>query len=56
MFYDARDNDHGLPHDPFKALVGPRPDWLDQHEEQGGYRQSGPLTAFSMPLQLSLIW
>ena len=25
MFYEARTNDHGLPHDPFKALVAPRP-------------------------------
>jgi flavin reductase (DIM6/NTAB) family NADH-FMN oxidoreductase RutF len=25
MFYDARARDHGLPHDPFKALVTPRP-------------------------------
>lgn len=25
MFYDAIKNDHGLPHDPFKALVAPRP-------------------------------
>src|SRR5258708_23443091 len=26
VFYDARKkNDHGLPHDPFKAIVAPRP-------------------------------
>lgn len=25
MFYDARINDHGLRHDPFKAIVAPRP-------------------------------
>jgi flavin reductase (DIM6/NTAB) family NADH-FMN oxidoreductase RutF len=25
MFYDVSANDHGLPHDPFKALVAPRP-------------------------------
>ncbi|MDJ1159377.1 flavin reductase family protein [Chelatococcus sp. SYSU_G07232] len=25
MFYDTAKNDHGLPHDPFKALVVPRP-------------------------------
>ncbi|MGI9412937.1 MAG: flavin reductase family protein [Hyphomicrobiales bacterium] len=25
MFYDAVENDHGLRHDPFKALVVPRP-------------------------------
>ena len=25
MFYDAIENNHGLPHDPFKALAVPRP-------------------------------
>ena len=25
MFYDPLKSDHGLPHDPFKGLVGPRP-------------------------------
>jgi len=25
MFYDTRKNDHGLPHNPFKAIVAPRP-------------------------------
>ena len=25
MFYETRKNDHGLPHDPFKAIVAPRP-------------------------------
>lgn len=25
MFYDAVKNDHGLPYDPFKAIVAPRP-------------------------------
>lgn len=25
MFYDARENKHGLKHDPYKALVSPRP-------------------------------
>jgi flavin reductase (DIM6/NTAB) family NADH-FMN oxidoreductase RutF len=25
MFYEPRKRDHGLPHDPFKALVTPRP-------------------------------
>jgi hypothetical protein len=24
-FYDTRKNDHGLPHNPFKAIVAPRP-------------------------------
>jgi flavin reductase (DIM6/NTAB) family NADH-FMN oxidoreductase RutF len=25
MFYETSKNDHGLPHNPFKAIVGPRP-------------------------------
>ena len=25
MFYETRQNAHGLPHDPFKAIVSPRP-------------------------------
>ena len=25
MFYDPRVGDHGLPHDPFKSLIVPRP-------------------------------
>ncbi|MGI8525841.1 MAG: flavin reductase family protein, partial [Pseudolabrys sp.] len=25
MFYDTRDNSRTLPHDPFKAIVAPRP-------------------------------
>jgi flavin reductase (DIM6/NTAB) family NADH-FMN oxidoreductase RutF len=25
MFYDTARRDHGLPHDPFKAIAGPRP-------------------------------
>ncbi|RVN81206.1 flavin reductase family protein, partial [Sinorhizobium meliloti] len=25
MFYDTAGNGHGLPHDPFKAIVSPRP-------------------------------
>jgi flavin reductase (DIM6/NTAB) family NADH-FMN oxidoreductase RutF len=36
MFYDARKNDHGLPHDPFKAIVAPRPiGWITSMSEAG---------------------
>ena len=36
MFYDAIKNDHGLPHDPFKALVAPRPiGWISTVSEDG---------------------
>ena len=36
MHYDARVRDHGLPHDPFKALVAPRPiGWIATLDAQG---------------------
>lgn len=36
MFYDAIDNRHGLPHDPLKALVTPRPiGWISTISEDG---------------------
>mgnify|MGYP001170653333 FL=1 len=36
MQYDARKNDHGLPHDPFKAIVAPRPiGWIGSQNKDG---------------------
>lgn len=36
MFYDAVANTHGLAHDPFKALVAPRPiGWISTVSRQG---------------------
>lgn len=36
MFYDAIANDHGLKHDPFKALVVPRPiGWISSLDHEG---------------------
>jgi flavin reductase (DIM6/NTAB) family NADH-FMN oxidoreductase RutF len=36
MFYEAATNDHGLPHDPFKALVVPRPiGWISTRSKDG---------------------
>ena len=36
MFYDARNNDHGLKHDPFKAIVAPRPiGWITSMSTKG---------------------
>ena len=36
MFYDTRKNDHGLPHDPFKAIVAPRPiGWITSMSSSG---------------------
>jgi flavin reductase (DIM6/NTAB) family NADH-FMN oxidoreductase RutF len=36
MFYDARKNDHGLPHDPFKAILAPRPiGWISSISATG---------------------
>ncbi|WP_230532447.1 flavin reductase family protein [Microvirga roseola] len=36
MFYETSINDHGLPHDPFKALVTPRPiGWITSMSAKG---------------------
>ena len=36
MFYETRDNKHGLKHDPFKALVVPRPiGWISSIDDNG---------------------
>ncbi|MGI9433804.1 MAG: flavin reductase family protein [Geminicoccaceae bacterium] len=36
MHYDSIKNDHGLPHDPFKALVAPRPiGWISTISADG---------------------
>jgi flavin reductase (DIM6/NTAB) family NADH-FMN oxidoreductase RutF len=36
MFYDTAKNDHGLPRDPFKAIVAPRPiGWITSMSAQG---------------------
>ena len=36
MFYDTRKNDHGLPRDPFKAIVSPRPvGWVTSMSAKG---------------------
>lgn len=36
MFYEMRDNAHGLPHDPFKAIVSPRPiGWIGTRGSDG---------------------
>ena len=36
MFYDTRRNDHGLPRDPFKAIIVPRPiGWITSMSAKG---------------------
>ena len=36
MFYDTKTNGHGLPHDPFKAIVAPRPiGWISSMGADG---------------------
>ncbi|KAB0680780.1 flavin reductase family protein [Aureimonas leprariae] len=36
MFYTTEANDHGLPHDPFKAIVAPRPiGWISTRARDG---------------------
>jgi flavin reductase (DIM6/NTAB) family NADH-FMN oxidoreductase RutF len=36
MFYDTRDGSRTLPHDPFKAIVAPRPiGWISSISAKG---------------------
>jgi len=36
MFYTTKDRNHGLPHDPFKAIVAPRPiGWISTISKEG---------------------
>ena len=36
MFYTTDANDHGFPHDPFKAIVTPRPiGWIGSIDKDG---------------------
>ena len=36
MHYDCKKNDHGLPHDPYKAIVAPRPiGWIGTKGKTG---------------------
>ena len=36
MFYETETNDHGLPHNPFKAIVSPRPiGWISSLDADG---------------------
>ena len=36
MYYDAVENQHGLPHDPFKSIVAPRPiGWIGTNSKDG---------------------
>lgn len=38
MFYNTRDNEHGLAHDPFKAIVAPRPiGWISSLSSSGDF-------------------
>lgn len=41
MFYDTESNGHGLAHDPFKAIVAPRPiGWIGTKGRDGSYNLS----------------
>ena len=36
MFYATAKPDHGLPHDPFKAIIAPRPiGWITSMSQKG---------------------
>lgn len=41
MFYTTDTNQHGLPHDPFKAIVAPRPiGWIGSKGRDGSFNLS----------------
>ncbi|RVO93631.1 flavin reductase family protein, partial [Sinorhizobium meliloti] len=47
MFYDTAGNGHGLPHDPFKAIVSPRPiGWIGTRGADGALNL-GPYSFFN---------
>lgn len=47
MFYDTKANQHGLPHDPFKAIVSPRPiGWIGTKAKNGSLNLA-PYSFFS---------
>lgn len=47
MFYETQDNSHGLAHDPFKAIVAPRPiGWIGTSGRDGS-RNLSPYSFFN---------
>ncbi|NRP73519.1 hypothetical protein ILFOPFJJ_04427 [Ensifer psoraleae] len=47
MFYDTAANRHGLPHDPFKAIVSPRPIGWVGTRAAGGSQNLAPYSFFN---------
>jgi flavin reductase (DIM6/NTAB) family NADH-FMN oxidoreductase RutF len=47
MFYDAIENRHGLPNDPFKAIVAPRPIGWVSSVSQAGITNLAPYSFFN---------
>ena len=47
MFYDAIENKHGLPHDPFKALAVPRPIGWISTVSASGHANLAPYSFFN---------
>jgi flavin reductase (DIM6/NTAB) family NADH-FMN oxidoreductase RutF len=49
MFYETSENRHGLPHDPFKALVVPRPiGWISTRSGDGQHVNLAPYSFFNI--------
>ena len=47
MHYDSIENKHGLPHDPFKAIVAPRPiGWIGS-VSKAGVKNLAPYSYFN---------
>lgn len=48
MFYETSKNDHGLPHDPLKAIVAPRPIGWISSLNLGGVPNLAPYSFFNL--------
>jgi hypothetical protein len=56
MHYDSIENKHGLPHDPFKAIVAPRPiGWIGS-VSKAGVNNLAPYSYFNDIPQVCKSW
>ena len=56
MHYDCINGSHGLPHDPFKAIVAPRPiGWIGS-KGKSGIKNLAPYSYFNAVADKQLKW
>jgi flavin reductase (DIM6/NTAB) family NADH-FMN oxidoreductase RutF len=50
MFYEPCKKNHGLPHDPFKAIIAPRPiGWITSMSAKGEINLARTLSSTACP-------